>query len=268
MTSSIRSLDSQLAEDGYAIVTGQLSGIDIMRLRASLLAHFEKYYRIEGLGKHQPDPIHVAAELAWIVNHPAILATMKRAFASDDFIFTGNGDAHMNMLSWWHKDTSEGAGGCFAPGYFTRQTCRVFRIGIYLQDQKRHGLTVRRRSHHSASISHGEVETLQTNAGDIVIFDIRLTHAGQFADCFEQLLLRTSHLLRQERMFMKFRWAYNKFLQRPDKLSLFLTFGANGPDTEDFISFNKRQRKVMTGQLVGSEIQSFTGKSQPTALRP
>lgn len=231
----------KIRSNGFVVIPGVLSSSEILRLKESVEGFFTRKYKIEGLGKHQPNAVKNIPEINWIFNHPQILKYVRAAYNGKDFIFTDNCDAHMNMLSWWHKDTAEGAGGCLPSGYFERDTCKIYRVGLYLQDQPVGGLTVRSKSQNSASISHGQAETLQTKAGDIIIFDIRLTHAGQFPDPMEYLMLRVGRFLRQEKKAMELKWFYNQILKKPVKLSLFFTYGDNSSDTEAFIEFHKSQ---------------------------
>ena len=152
-------------------------------------------------------------------------------------VFTGNCDAHMNMLSWWHKDTSESRGSCFR-GDYGSPDCRVYRAGIYLQDHLTgQGLSVRRGSHYTRSLTEGPVETVATRAGDLILFDIRLTHAGQMADPIETLLLRLGRRLRREREVAAIKARYQAFLGKPKKLSVFFTYGVPGSYTDEYLRF-------------------------------
>jgi hypothetical protein len=237
------SIEQQIRANGYVVVRNLLRQHEIGKLRASLLKHFERQWQCEGLGKHQPSAADTIPEISWIFEHPRIVDTFRTLFGGQQPIFTTNCDAHMNMLSWWHKDTSESRGGCFPGDYFARDSCQVYRAGIYLQDQPKHGLTVRRGSHRHKDITKGESIHLETNAGDVVFFDIRLTHAGQFADQFENGLLRLGRRLRMQEGAMALKNRYQKLLGKPEKLSVFFTYGAPGPDTEAFLEFERKNKR-------------------------
>ncbi len=233
------SIKEAIERDGYAVVRSLLTPSEIDRLRDALIAHFAGEWRWEGLGKHQPNAALEIPAISWLFTHPPIVAAFRTLFGREDLVFTTNCDAHMNMLSWWHKDTSEGAGGCFSGNYFAREKCGVYRAGVYLQDHlsNPHGLKVRRGSHHARWLDSGEAVILRTRAGDVVFFDIRTTHAGQFADPVETVLLRAGRWLRREAEAAAIKDRYQRFLGKRQKLSIFFTYGMPGRDTDEFCAF-------------------------------
>jgi len=76
-----------------------------------------------------------------------------------------------------------------------------------------------------------------TRAGDLILFDIRLTHAGQMADPIETLLLRLGRRLRREREAAAIKARYQALLGKPKKLSVFFTYGVPGSYTEEYCRF-------------------------------
>ncbi|MBO1081431.1 phytanoyl-CoA dioxygenase family protein [Roseomonas haemaphysalidis] len=242
-------LQTDMRRDGYVILRGLLRPDEIARLRGELRAHFARSWHAEGLGKHQPEAALKIPAIGWIYHHPAILQGFRAVSGSDALVFTANSDAHMNMLSWWHKDTSENQGGCFSGDYFARPGCNVFRAGIYLQDQShKGGLTVRPGSQTSRSPMTGPAETLKTAAGDVVFFDIRLSHAGQFPDPVETALLRAARIRRLRSTATVLKHGWHRLMRKPDKLSLFFTYGAAAADTEEFCHFEwNRQARGRNG---------------------
>lgn len=247
----------QIQEKGFFIARQILTDDDVSRLSHSLSEHFKHTWTRVGLGKHQPNASVAIPSIEWVFTHPKILATLRELFNSENVIFTKNCDAHMNMLSWWHKDTSEGKGGCFTGDYFNRRECRVYRAGVYLQDHMSRGLTVRHGSHRQKSLKVGKKEYLKTHKGDVIFFDIRLTHAGQFADPVEYALLRAGRFLQREEVAMKLRAWYNKMLARPDKLSLFFTYGHPSKDTYAFMAYQRKESSKDDAE-----------KASPTARKP
>lgn len=237
------SLRTDMQRDGFVILRGLLRPEEVARLRGELRAHFARHWRPEGLGKHQPEAAVEIPAIGWIYHHPAILEGFRAVSGSDDLVFTANSDAHMNMLSWWHKDTSESQGGCFSGDYFGRADCNVYRAGIYLQDQSsKGGLTVRPGSQCTRSPLTGAAETLKTAAGDVVFFDIRLSHAGQFPDPVETALLRAARLPRLRGPAGALKRGWHRMMRKPDKLSLFFTYGAAAADTEEFCHFERSRQ--------------------------
>lgn len=233
------SLKAQIRSNGYVVVRNLLSIDEISNLRAALLKHFSHRGECEGLGKHQPNAAEELKGIDWIFTHPKIVGIFQELFESRNPIFTTNCDAHMNMLSWWHKDIGE---SCFLGDYFSRKECLVYRAGIYLQDQPTRGLTVKRGSHQCKDISKGDTKLLATWVGDVVFFDIRLTHAGQFPDPIEWLLLRGARHFKCEQQAMALKNMYQRVLRKPEKLSIFFTYGAPSHDTDAYIAFEKASR--------------------------
>lgn len=223
--------------DGYAVVRNLLTKDEIEALRDALTSHFAHSWQVEGLGKHQPNAVVAIPAMGWLFTHPRILDVF-RAICGNPLVFTANCDAHSNMLSWWHKDLGEVSGTCFSGDVFARRAWTVYRAGIYLQDHVlRGGLSVRPGSHHARPLSWGTPETLSTRAGDIVFFDMRLTHAGQFADPLEVSLLRLGRRLRRDPLAAEIGAAYRRLRRRPDKLSVFFTYGSTSPEAAEMCEF-------------------------------
>jgi hypothetical protein len=253
---------SAMARDGYLIMPQLLPPAEVARLREGLLEHFSRRWNWEGLGKHQPHASSHVPAIGWIFAHPAILQVFRDITGSNRPVFTGNCDAHMNMLSWWHKDTGESQGGCFAGDYYASRNIPVFRAGIYLQDHDEdgHGLHVRPGSHHTRSPMEGSEETLRTRAGDVVFFDIRLSHAGQFADPFESLLLRAQRRLDAPRQCYGVKETWRRLRGKQPKLSLFFTYGAPVAATDQFCAYemaSRRRSGAPEAMGLGAELRSL-----------
>ena len=242
-------MEERFERDGYIIARNLLDAPQIARLREILTEHFAKRWEWEGLGRHQPAAAFEIPAIGWIFSHPGIIAVTRALTQSDRPVFTANCDAHMDMLSWWHKDTSEGQGGCFEGNYFDRDSVRVLRAGIYLQDHDTdgRGLHVRVGSHRTRSLDQGRHEILRTRAGDVVFFDIRLTHAGQFADPVEQILLRLGRKLRLPAAAAGAKDVWRRAWGRQRKLSIFCTYGAPGSDTDQYCRFQLAARRRRGG---------------------
>ena len=92
---------------------------------------------------------------------------------------------------------------------------------------------------------------LATRAGDIVIFDVRLSHAGQLPDRVEQaikalniLFTRADRTREDVRLATALKAAYWRVLRRKERLSVFFTYGRPNSHTYDFSFFNiVRQNK-------------------------
>jgi hypothetical protein len=232
--------------DGYVILPKLLSQVQVHDLRSALKQHFASAWNWEGLGKHQPNAANEIPSIGWIFSHPPIVSAIRYLTECSHPVFTANCDAHMNMLSWWHKDTGESQGGCFPGDYFASDRMRVYRVGIYLQDHNRdgHGLHVRPGSHHTKSVYDGNPKTLETRAGDVIIFDIRLTHAGQFADLFEKAMLRIERRSKKSESLYRLKQGWQRLKGSKEKLSLFMTYGAQGSDLDYYCDFEMRAKRM------------------------
>lgn len=251
--------------DGYLIIPNLLTQDQIDALRESLYKHFNQAYELEGLGKHQPNAAVEVPAISWIFGLPSIVSVFRQLFGQDELIFTGNCDAHMNMLSKWHKDTF----GCFSEECFKRQNFKIYRAGIYLQDHViKAGLTVKTASHRSGSLTEGKSETLSTRAGDVVFFDMRLTHAGQFASSFEMLLMGASRRLHLNYGLTALRTRVRSFMRKSDKLSIFFSYTVPSPDAEIFCRYEtaaKMRRPTTNSVYLPESVLEGLTRSNVTA---
>lgn len=234
-----------IERDGYVVARNLLTREEVAALRGALLGHFSRQWHWEGLGKHQPAAASEIPAISWIFAHPRIVEAFVELTGSSELVFTANCDAHMNMLSWWHKDTNENGGGCFKGDYYGRGPLGVYRAGIYMQDHDRdgHGLHVRPGSQHTRAAQDGPVETLATRAGDVVFFDPRLSHAGQLMDPVEYVLLRAGRRLRVPALAHRAKEGWRRLVGKQPKLSIFFTYGARGQDTDDYCVFEAEERR-------------------------
>lgn len=242
-----------LDEDGVFIVRNALSQSEIAELRDVVRRHLNKRGRRFSLGRTQPNAAIEVPDLAFIFAHPKILAIVKQAVGETDLVFTGHCDIHMNMLSGWHKDSGETVpGGYFTGPYMTSSDCRVYKVAIYLQDTgRRDGFTARLGSHRETDLSVGDKVNVQSRTGDIVVFDVRITHTGQLPDPVEKGLKGLSLALNRKQRDLedpawvsKVKAGYWKLIGRRDRLSVFFTYGAPNGFTYDFANANlKRQAR-------------------------
>lgn len=245
-------LRESLLQAGFAVVRHVLSSDEVEQIRDAIRARLTHGGSRLGLGRTQPNASVALPELASIFAHGRIVAIVKSALGEDNVVFTGHCDVHMNMLSGWHKDSGEAFGGYFRGDCFVATDCRVYKIGIYLQDSdRRSALRVRPGSHRNASLRYGDVLQIDTRVGDIVIFDVRLSHTGQLPDPVEKAIKLVNLLFtHNDRTREDTRWAsalkaaYWRVVGRKDRLSVFFTYGYPNAHTYDFSFFNiVRQNK-------------------------
>ncbi len=240
-----------LTDDGILLVRDVLSADEIAKLREIVTSHLTASGRRLSLGKTQPNASLQVPELSFLFAHPKIVEIMSRLLGSDNVVFTGHCDIHMNMLSGWHKDSGETVpGGYFKGDYMDAEDCRVYKVAIYLQDTgERDSFSARLGSHRKADLTSGELVKAYSRRGDLVIFDVRLSHTGQLPDLVEKTLKAASLGLNcgsrdkeDNRAVSALKQAYWKLMGRRNRLSTFFTYGADNRFTEDFASANMNRQ--------------------------
>ena len=249
-------LRRRLERDGVVVVRDVLDAGDIARLRDIVGRHLANGGRRIELGRVQPDAAAHVPGLERLFAHPNVVALLRAVLAGDRVVFTRHCDAHRNLLSGWHKDCGPG-GSYFTSDCFAAEDCRVYKIGFYLQDHLRDGgLAVRAGSHRARSLDEGAPLYIASRAGDAVVFDVRLTHRGQAPDGVEFALKALNRLMRKStgedaRLPSALEAGYWRAAGRPERLSVFFTFGAPNRHTRDFARANIARQSV---QLGGAEV--------------
>ena len=131
----------------------------------------------------------------------ARVACFRQALGTDKIMFTSHADMQRNRLTGWHKDDGTKENNPAEKGYFSEfaydsDECKVYKAGVYLEDHDRDeaGLWVREGSHRMQSYKDGEVRYTGARAGSIVIFDVRVTHAGESSNRVLTRLFNTPSL--------------------------------------------------------------------------
>jgi hypothetical protein len=232
-----------IERDGFVVVPNLLSAGEISSLKDALVCHFAVEWEWAILGKHQPNAAIRIPEIAWLIAHAPVVSIFRELYGQETLVFTGNCDAHANMLSFWHKDVTAN-GDQVTRAAFSRPECRIYRAGVYLQDhdRRRDGLTVRQQSHLSTSKTTGDVTHVKTKAGDVVFFDARLTHRGMLPDWFEHSLYRLTRRFGAPKLGFQIKELYWKATGQSPKLSIFFTYGGMNKFTRDFCAFEFRAK--------------------------
>lgn len=251
---SAEAMRQALHDDGIFVVRNALPQSEIDKLREILLNQLPQDGQRFSLGRAKFNAAVKVPDLSFIFAHPRILAVLKQVLGDTNVVFTGHCDIHMNLLSGWHKDSGETVpGGYFTGPYMTSPDCRVFKVAIYLQDtNQRDCFTARRGSHRETDLGVGQAVHALSRAGDIVVFDVRVTHTGQLPDPVEKGLKGLSLAInRRQRDREDPAWVsgikklYWKLIGRRDRLAVFFTFGADNSFTDDFAEANmSRQDRV------------------------
>ncbi|MDJ0510473.1 MAG: phytanoyl-CoA dioxygenase family protein [Crocosphaera sp.] len=251
-----QTINHEIEKNGFVIVKNVLNGTEQENLTKILKNHFKYNGLAAASGLTQSNAAVEVPEVNWLFYHPKILAVMRQLLGQQKIMFTSHCDLHCRTLSAWHKDDGMKVmeGGYFGYPTYDRADCKVYKVALYLQDHdhNRGGLTVKKGSHKFASISQGEEVYLQTKAGDIIIFDVRLTHTGQ-KDVVPLRLLKQPNYILKKGLNKIFKVSPQKTDQRlkkiydtlfGDRLSIFFTYGLPNDYTKNFAINNmKRQLK-------------------------
>lgn len=237
------SVREQVVRNGYATFAQVLTPEEVERIRTAVVNFFEQSGIPRFFGKTQPDAFSRIPEIRWLITHPKILAAVCQCAGRDDIQFTFHSDCHMNMLSGWHTDTE---------AYFTSEESapedfQVFKVGIYLQDHlhDNQGLTVSEGSHLPPNrLLRDRIKALNTRAGDIIVFDVRLWHAGDQTNFLEKVF---NKLAPNEDIKYRAGLLFRLLSGRKQKVSVFFTYGAPNQYTLEFSRRNMIRQNKQNG---------------------
>jgi len=179
----------RLAKDGYILIKNVFSKEEINFLRDVAENFFsnpdDKRYVFSGIAK--PDVFNYVDDLSVILENDKVKSIVKTVCDGNPK-YAHLSDLHKNVLSSWHKDNYWDQDWETIDG----QTYQCYKLLIYLQDHSdnKQGLTVKPGSHLSKDVNAGEPVYIKTNAGDVLLFDLRINHAGHFPNKLQKVLTR------------------------------------------------------------------------------
>jgi ribosomal protein L16/L10AE len=248
----------EIEEKGYVIFRNVLTAKEIDAARDAANRYFATHggREVVGGGLKQANAAVEVPEVRWLYHHPAILRCFRQALGQDEIMFTQHSDVQKDILNGWHKDDGTDPARPQDPGYFQRFTydlddCKVYKAGVYFQDHEKdkNGLWVREGSHRIAGNDDGPVHYTGTKKGDVIIFDVRITHSGQFKSKLQRALIRASEKLPAkalvERGLAESRRTLRKLLGR-ERVASFFTFGLPNQHTIEFARANMRRQIMLT----------------------
>ncbi|WP_230424312.1 phytanoyl-CoA dioxygenase family protein [Streptomyces radicis] len=223
---------------GWAIAKNRLDPDQIHSARTLITAHFAAGGGVlHGEAQVQPAAAHFVPGLSWLYAHPQVVELARSALGTRDIIFTGHSDAHQGFAPGWHKDSGSEALGDSLCGYFGESPEELFtgppevvKVGIYLQDSTSDNcLRVDPKSHLRPHVQPVSPAQVLMDAGDLVVFDVRITHAGAVTpepDSPQLTALR-------------------------ERVSAFVTFGRNTQRTKRFSQANMARQRDQLSQTEG-----------------
>lgn len=246
-----------LDRDGYVVISDVYSVQECVRIKKIIEREKSKSgASASGQNFSLPNALHLIPELGDVVTSPKLIGVMNKVFDGKKYCFTSHSDIHVNTVAAWHKDDGKGSYFEGLPDYFSDTSCRVYKVGLYLQDTLKHGgLTVKSGSHKSGYSKLGmdfnsddpEVY-LPASLGDIVIFDVRITHKGD-----SELTTKISHRLLRKLGIIK-----DKNLNY-ERYAMFFSFGLDNEYTRVF-SHKNMERQI-------KQLRSNTSKVIPEKLK-
>ncbi|MDW5499823.1 phytanoyl-CoA dioxygenase family protein [Pseudomonas lundensis] len=242
-----------MERDGFVIIRDLFTPEEMNQMNQSIDDFFKNKGVTYRYGLTQPNIAVEEPEFSWVFEHPKVLEAYRAAFGEGEFVFISHEDIHHNMGFGWHKD--DGKGYYFTEPYFTPE-CRVYKIGVYMNDHSTdgNGMSVRVGSHLKDNLTDGQAVSLATKPGNVVIFDVRITHAGKEYDVVERGLLKIGRLFGdhtgKSNIGRKVRDLYCSFKAGKPKRSLFFTLGPSNIYTYDFSKINMKRQIEQSGKSV------------------
>lgn len=253
----IAAMRTALEQDGYVLVRDFFSADEIARQRRIVEDFFASGRGVVfNLGKTQPNAAIECPELSWLFAEPRVTTLFKQLFGNRGAMFTGHCDMHSSIVSSWHRDTGGPGHPYFDDSCFDPE-CRVYKMAVYLQDHgDGNGLTVHPGSHLRDGKPVGPELSIETKAGDVVVFDVRIHHRGREPNAVEAALTRAGRVgsrlaarvggrpseSGQPYWTLMAREALDKVTRTPPKLSIFFTFGARNRFSESFARTNMQRQ--------------------------
>ena len=257
MSDALAIASSNLVQDGYHIFRGIFTKKEIEDLRT----HVRRYFDLEGTyrygGKLAWRGLHKLPSIAKIVINDRLLDALSSCTGPDVPVLTGECDLQLNTLSRWHKDIDdEGQLKEFA---YRPDGWHVYKAAIYLQDQLEGSplaLKVRPGSQRRRLGEMTAARSLAVQAGDLIVFDVRIDHAGQFPSYADKLLHRllmlSSRLLKRdpEQQFALLRSALAaRRGGMQDRMAVYFTFGRPNQATYSYEQAGRRNHGPLPADL-------------------
>lgn len=242
MSTSI--LDS-FKKDGYVLIKNVFTVDEMDELNQISEQHFQSHGMYKSYGKNQPNCALEMPKIAPFLFHEKIASALQKVLETEDVILTGSTGLLDNMVSGWHKDDGQGD---YFPSYrqenMYTEPCSVVKVGVYFQDPAGStGLVIREGSHKVDSLVEGPIKELSPRMGDILIFDVRITHRSEPMAFYEKVMMKLSSRVLSEKKSTKLYSSLRSLRNRTTRRMLTVCYGINNQVTEDY------SRETMRKQL-------------------
>lgn len=224
---------------GFSIIRNAISPEQVQELRNVIETHFRRAGRMRYGGKIQLRALHNVSGLAQAALTEDLAQVIRSHTCPTEPLLTGECDIMMNTTSGWHKDITPDMN--MGTDVFHNQDFAVYKVGIYLQDQddgSPASFRVRPRSQLMEDGAALPPQRLETKAGDAVVFDVRIDHAGQPPDMTTRVLRRVSSKVAPifgqdpDSMLTRIRAGIGRGKQ--NRLAFFMTFGPDAYWTHEY----------------------------------
>lgn len=252
-------VQNDLRSDGYMVIRNLLSPEQVKTLRSTVRRHLKSAGTFQYGGKFQLYAMYVSDEVARLLTSDMILDRLKEITQPFDTVLTGECDLMINTTSSWHTDVVHYRhyedGSIFCDNDFS-----VYKIAFYLQDQDESSpatLKVKPRSHLKGLVQSMPAKALAVRAGDAIIFDVRIEHAGQAPTSVDRSLRKLFELigprlrLDPQKAFTTTRRIIRQITMKPDRVGVFMTFGPSDAQTLSYAEEGTHRHPGVKGTLNG-----------------
>jgi hypothetical protein len=254
---NITQLQKDLSSNGYLVIKNLLTPEQVASLRKVVRKYLKSGGKYLYGGKYQLHAMYVEEEIAKFLTSDMILNRLKEITQPLDVVLTGECDMMINTTSSWHNDVPHHP-ACIDGTIFSDESFKVYKIAFYLQNQEENSpatLKVRPKSHLKGLVKSMPEVGLGVRAGDAIIFDVRIEHAGQMPTLvdrslrkfFERIGPRLS--LDSQKAFTVARSALRRVAGTPDRVALFMTFGPSDAWTHSYAEEGCNRHPGVRGTL-------------------
>jgi len=269
MPDRTKQLRKDLSSNGYMVIRELLTPEQVERLRVVVKQYLRSGGRYQYGGKFQLHAMYVAEEVARFLTSDRILNRLKEITQPLDVVLTGECDMMINTTSSWHNDVPHHP-ACIDGSIFSDESFRVYKIAFCLQDQNEDSpatLKVRPKSHLKGLVKSMPEKSLGVRAGDAIIFDVRIEHAGQMPTFVDRSLRRIFERiwprlrLDAEKAFTLTRSIIRRIGRTPDRVAVFMTFGASDAWTHSYAEEGCNRHPEVRGTLSAEVLRQLAANN-------